>query len=185
MAHRVCPWWIGYLLASPVRKLWQQPRSIVGPYVVEGMIVLEPGPGMGFFTFELARLVGPSGRVVAVDVQARMLSALQRRAIRRRLEDRIDTRLASDDHLPIADLAGRFDFVLAFAMVHEVSDPARFFAEVAAALKPGGKILVAEPRGHVNEPAFADTLRLAGGHGLGVVARPAISASHAAVLVRA
>jgi len=60
----------------------QNPEKVVAPYVREGMIVLEPGPGMGFFTLEIARLVGPSGRVVAVDIQPHMLSRLKRRAAR-------------------------------------------------------------------------------------------------------
>ena len=59
MAPRVCPWWIGWLLASPVRKLMQDPARILAPWVRDGMTVLEPGPGMGFFTLELARRVGP------------------------------------------------------------------------------------------------------------------------------
>ncbi len=65
MPERVCPWWLGYFLASPIRRLWQNPAQILRPYVREGMTVLEPGPGMVFFTLELARLVGPfrqSGR---------------------------------------------------------------------------------------------------------------------------
>ena len=82
MAQEVCPWWLGYFLISPLRRLLQDPRKLVGPYVREGVIVLEPGPGMGFFTLELGRLVGPSGRVVAVDIQPRMLSNLKRRAAR-------------------------------------------------------------------------------------------------------
>ena len=65
MSQRVCPWWLGYLLASPLRRLMQDPVKVLAPYVREGMIVLEPGPGMGFFTLELARLVGPSGRIVS------------------------------------------------------------------------------------------------------------------------
>jgi ubiquinone/menaquinone biosynthesis C-methylase UbiE len=71
MKHGVCPWWLGYWLISPVRRLGQNPHDILLPYVREGMTVLEPGPGMGFFTIELARLVGASGKVVAVDVQPR------------------------------------------------------------------------------------------------------------------
>jgi hypothetical protein len=44
MAHRVCPWWIGYLLASPLRRwLGQDPAKILSPYVREGMTILEPG----------------------------------------------------------------------------------------------------------------------------------------------
>jgi ubiquinone/menaquinone biosynthesis C-methylase UbiE len=185
MAHRVCPWWIGYFLASPLRKLRQDPNAILSPFVREGMVVLEPGPGMGFFTLELARLVGPTGRVIAVDVQPRMLAALRRRARRRLLQDRVETRLASDGGMPVADLPRSVDFALAFAMVHEVPDPARFFAEVAGSLKPGGKVLLAEPKGHVGEAAFADTLRLAAGQGLQPISRPTIAGSHAAVLAKA
>ncbi len=69
------------LLASPVRRwMGENPEALLTPYVREGMTVLEPGPGMGFFTLPLARMVGPAGRVVAVDIQARMLDALERRA---------------------------------------------------------------------------------------------------------
>ena len=86
MAHRVCPWWIGYLLVSPIRKwLGQDPVEILSPYVREGMTVLEPGPGMGFFTIPLARLVGSSGRVIAVDMQPRMIQGLMRRAAKAKL----------------------------------------------------------------------------------------------------
>ena len=184
MPHRVCPWWIGYFLASPLRKLRQDPRAILSPYVREGMLVLEPGPGMGFFTLELARLAGPAGRVVAVDVQPKMLNALRRRATRRGLAERIETRLAAGEGLPVADLAGRVDFALAFAMVHEVPDQDRFFADVAAALKPGAAALLAEPGGHVSAGDFAATLGTAAAHRLDVTDRPVIAGSHAATLVK-
>ncbi len=184
MAHIVCPWWFGYFLLSPLRSFRQDPHAILSPLVVEGMTVLEPGPGMGFFTLELARLVGLRGRVVAVDVQQRMLSALRRRAARRGLADRIETRLAGDGALGIGDLAGRVDFALLFAMAHEVPDQARFFREIGTALKSGGKVLLAEPKGHVKAPAFAVTLELAAAQGLTEVDRPAIAASRAARLAK-
>lgn len=47
MAKHVCPWWLGYLLASPLRRLLQDPAAIITPFVRDGMTVLEPGPGMG------------------------------------------------------------------------------------------------------------------------------------------
>jgi tRNA A58 N-methylase Trm61 len=78
VGNRICPRWLGYVLASPLRRLLQDPGAIVQPYVQHGMTVLEPGPGMCFFTLELARRVGPSGRVVAVDVQPRMIAGLKR-----------------------------------------------------------------------------------------------------------
>jgi len=184
MAHRVCPWWLGYLLASPLRRLAQDPAKILSPFVTEEMTVLEPGPGMGFFTLELARLVGPRGRVVAVDVQQKMLDGLRRRAGRVELLSRIELRLSGRDSLGIEDLAGKVDLVLAFAMVHELPDGARFFAEAARALKPGGALLIAEPRGHVSDAAFEATLAAAAAEGLWPRSRPVIRRSHAALLAR-
>ena len=184
--HPVCPWWLGYVLANPLRRLLHHPRRILAPFVAPGMTVLEPGPGVGHFTLELARLAGPAGRVVAVDVQPRMLQALRRRAARAQLLDRIDVRLARPDSLGVTDLAGRVDFVLAFAVVHEVPAAAHFFDEVAATLKPGGTLLLAEPAGHVGAQQFAATLRTAERAGLLVDGgrTPRIRASRAAALVK-
>src|SRR5512133_1237774 len=122
MAERVCPWWIGYFLVSPIRKLVQDPAGILVPFVREGMTVLEPGPGMGFFTLEAARRVGERGRVVAVDLQPRMLAGLRRRAARAGLDTRIETREARADSLGVQDLAGKVDVCLALLMVHELPD---------------------------------------------------------------
>ncbi|HVM76352.1 MAG TPA: class I SAM-dependent methyltransferase [Candidatus Saccharimonadales bacterium] len=135
--HHVCPWWLGYFLSSPIRKLWHNPTTILSGRVGEGQRVLEPGPGMGFFTLELARMVGPKGRVVAVDLQPKMLNRLKRRAMQAGLGDRIETRVATSESLAIEDLAGSFDFILAFAMVHELRNPGKYFREVAAAGKTG------------------------------------------------
>ena len=185
MERKVCPWWLGYWLASPLRRITHNPASILRPYVSEEMRVLEPGPGMGFFTLELARLVGPRGRVLAVDVQASMLESLRRRARRAGLADRLELRLAGPGSLGIAEVALSIDFVLAFAMVHEVPDPALFFREVSAALKPGGHALFAEPVWHVTEDAFNASVALAGDAGLSLERRPGIGSSRAAMLVKA
>ena len=166
MAHGVCPWWLGYWLLSPVRKLRESPRNVLSPFIRGGMVVLEPGCGMGFFTLEAARLAGPSGRVVAVDVQPKMLAALERRARKAGLADRIDRRLAEPASLGVADLAGEVDVVLAFHVVHELPDPETFFGEVCAALRPGGSLLMAEPKGHVSGDHFARSVASAGHAGL-------------------
>jgi len=182
MSGCVCPWWLGYLIAGPWRKLWQDPGTILRPFLADGMTALEPGPGMGFFTLDMARLVGPTGRVVAVDVQPRMLDVLRRRAIKAALMDRIDIRLAQGAGMGIDDLDGRVDFVLAFAVVHELPDAGRFFAEARRAMRPGGRLLLSEPRMHVGEAAFAATLGLAERAGLVVEERPTIAMSRSAVL---
>lgn len=148
------------------------------------MTALEPGPGMGFFTIPLARLVGASGRVIAVDLQPKMIEGLKRRAANENLLDRIDARVTSAETMGIADLEGKVDFILAFAMVHEVPDAVRFFAEVARASKQNARVLLAEPRGHVRDEAFAAELAAAAATGLSVVERPTIKRSQAAVLLK-
>jgi len=139
---------------------------------------------MGFFTLELIRMVGSKGRVVALDIQPRMLEALRRRVGRRGLLDRLDARLVKPDSLGIQDLAGKVDFFLAFAMVHEVPDVRRFFEEAWASLKVGGKLLFSEPRGHVSERHFGQSLALALGAGFHVEHNPAIRMSRSALLAK-
>jgi ubiquinone/menaquinone biosynthesis C-methylase UbiE len=183
--HHICPVWIGHLLASPVRKLLQNPDRILGPHVKPGMRALDVGPGMGFFTLPLARLVGPTGRVICVDVQEKMLAGLVRRARRAGLADRIEPRACGAESLRVADLALQIDFVLAFAVVHETSDAARFFREVGSVLRPGGRVLLAEPSGHVSEAAFQETLSVAEDQGLRQVCPLKVPRSRAAILERA
>ena len=154
MKHRVCPWWLGYWLLNPLRRRAQDPHYILAPHVREGMTVLEPGPGMGFFTVELARLVGPSGRVVAVDVQPKMIAKLKQRLAKSGLADRVDARVSPGESMGLADSWSTVDFTAAFYVVHEFPDHEQFFAEVAEASKPGAGVLVAEPKGHVKAAAF-------------------------------
>jgi len=182
VAHCVCPWWLGYFLLNPFRRYRQNPTQILAPCVRPGMTVLEPGPGMGFFTLELARLVGTSGKVIAVDVQARMINRLKRRAGKARVLDRLDLRIAPPESLNISDLTGCVDFTFAFAVVHEFPDAGRFFAEVAAASKPGAFLLMAEPTGHVDAATFGSELQAASAAGFILQSRPAIRSSHTAVL---
>jgi ubiquinone/menaquinone biosynthesis C-methylase UbiE len=186
MAEHVCPWWLGHVLASPIRKWWtQNPETLFAPFVRAGMTVLEPGPGMGFFTLPLARMVSPSGRVVAVDIQTKMLAGLERRAKNAGLAERVETRLAKPETMGLADLQGTVDFVLAFAVVHEMPSTETFFREAAAALKPGSFLFLAEPAGHVTPEKFQCELDLASVAGLHQRDRPAVRRCRAAVLQKA
>jgi ubiquinone/menaquinone biosynthesis C-methylase UbiE len=182
MPQHICPWWVGYLLASPIRRLWQKPETILEPYIKPGMTVLDVGPGMGYFTLPMARMVGESGRVICVDVQDRMLKSLARRARRAGLEKRIVTRKVGPDSLGIDDYYGRVDFALTFAVVHEVPNPESLFHEIHTALKSGGLLLVSEPTGHVTSEAFAKTLETARSVGFEEVERPKIKRSISVVL---
>ena len=182
MAHRVCPWWLGYFLISPLRRLLLNPAKLLAPWVREGMTVLEPGPGMGFFTLPLARLVGPRGRVIALDVQPKMIRKLKRRLAKTGLQEQVDARLVNADSLAVSDLAGKVNFTLAFAMVHEMPSAARFFSETAAASKPGARLLLVEPAGHVTTEEFEAELRDAAQAGFNLLDRPHVRRSVAALL---
>jgi len=137
---------------------------------------------MGFFTLELARLVGPSGRVIAVDVQPQMIAGLRRRARRAGLADRIDARVVPSTSMRLDDLKGAVDFMFACAVVHEMQGPSPFFNEAADALKAGGALLLAEPAGHVVDAEFADELAAAAQAGLAVISHPSIRNCRAALL---
>jgi len=182
MAERVCPWWMGYFLLGPIRKIFENPRRILSPFVKKGMNVLEPGCGMGYFTLEAARLAGPEGRVYAVDLQERMISALERRVRRAKLSDVVEARVCPADSLGTGDLNGSIDLVLALYLVHEVPDAESFFGEVRQALRPGGRCVVIEPAGHVSEEDFEVTLGAARRAGFSVDTGPEIHKSRSAVL---
>ncbi len=182
LSNRVCPWWLGYLLASPLRRLLQDPEEIVRPYVREGMRILDIGCGMGFFSLPLARLVGETGKVVCVDLQDKMIRGLMKRAIKAGLSDRIDARICRQDSLAISDNAGKIDFALAFALVHEVPDKERFFSEIYITIKQAGEFLLAEPRGHVSKPDFETTISVAQSVGFEVLRDLKIQRSRAVLL---
>jgi ubiquinone/menaquinone biosynthesis C-methylase UbiE len=182
MSHDVCPYWVGYLLISPLRRLFHNPEEILSPFVTTRMTVLDIGAAMGFFTLPLAGMVGPNGKVVSVDVQEKMLLSLQKRALKSKVADWIVTRMCKPTSLGVDAFDGQIDFAIAFAVVHEVPDPRSLFADVFRSLKPGGRCLVAEPKGHVSADDFKRTLFVAEQAGLRVAGNPRINRCHTALL---
>jgi len=184
MDRHICPVWMGYFLASGLRKFLQNPATLVGPYVRPGMTVLDFGCAMGFFSLPLAEAVGPKGKVVCVDVQPRMFRVLQRRAARAGLADRIETHACREDSIALDGQANRFDFALAFAVLHEVVDPGRILGELAQLVKPDAHLLLAEPAGHIKRDTFADSVAMAREHGFVPSETPSIHWAHASLLTR-
>jgi ubiquinone/menaquinone biosynthesis C-methylase UbiE len=182
MAKHICPWWIGYFLMNPLRRFAHNPLKILSPYVNPGMTVLELGPGMGFFTIDLARLVGPNGKVIAVDIQPRMLKAIEKRASKAGLLDRIEMRLGGDDTSWANSLTGRVDFALAFFMLHEVPDVQGILGFVRSTLKTGGQLLIAEPKMHVSACDYADTVAAARKAGFEIIDHPRVRRSRSVLL---
>jgi 2-polyprenyl-3-methyl-5-hydroxy-6-metoxy-1,4-benzoquinol methylase len=174
MAKRVCPFWVGYLLINPLRKLFENPDKLLKPHITSGMTVLDVGSGMGFFSLPIARMVGAEGKVICVDVQEKMLKSLEKRARKAGLSDRIETRICLQSSLGLDDLNEEIDFALAFAVVHEVPNVTQFFDDLFNKLKPSGKLLLAEPKGHVSEKDFNRTISVAQQNRFRIIDTPSI-----------
>ncbi len=177
----VCPCWLCFTFDNPFRKLLHHPEAILSPYVHPGSTVIDIGPGMGYFSIPLARLVGPTGHVIAIDVQAKMLEALARRARRSGVSERIEPHLASSDSLGNHPKA---DFVIAFWMVHEVPNQRTFLTEIFGFLKPKGLFLLVEPVLHVSKKRFLRTVQTANEIGFVVKDMPKIRLSHSFLFTR-
>ncbi len=146
--------WIGYLLACPLRRLVDNPEKLLSPYIRPGMTVIDAGCAMGYFSLPMAKMVGPGGKVICIDLQEKMVQKLYRRAKKKNLLSPIEARVCTRDHLNIDDLQDVADFALAYAVVHEVSDVSSFYTELCSALREGGKLLIGEPSSHVSALAF-------------------------------
>jgi ubiquinone/menaquinone biosynthesis C-methylase UbiE len=179
----VCPWWaVPFTIDPPFRRLLHDPQKIVGPYIQPGMTVIDVGCGVGYFSIPMAKMVGDRGKVIAVDLQQQMLEMLRRRAEKARVAGRIELHKCEQNRLGIAVEA---DFALIFAMLHEVPDQARLLGEIHHCLKPGGKLLLAEPPIHVTAKKFSNETAIAEQAAFQLIERPSVRWSHAAVFEKA
>ena len=160
---RICPVERACGLDNRIRRWLQNPRRILKPYIEEGMTVLEIGCGPGFFTIDMAEMVGESGRVIASDLQAGMLEKVKDKVSGTEFEDRVTLHKSEENEIGVAEPV---DFVLMFYVVHEVPDKEAFFKQIASVLKPDGKALVVEPPFHVSKSEFKKTIGKARASGL-------------------
>ena len=162
-SERVCPVERAGALDTRLRRWLQVPNKILSPYIREGMTVLDLGCGPGYFSIEMARLVGENGRVIAGDLQQGMLDKVREKIQGSELERRITLLKCEEDRIGLDEPV---DFVLAFYVVHEIPDQDHFYHEVASLLAEGGSVLVVEPPFHVTKKKFAASLQLARQAGL-------------------
>jgi len=177
---KVCPWWLTYTFDNPLRKWIHDPCAILSPYIRDGMRTADIGCGMGYFSIPMAQLVGESGYVQAIDIQFQQLKRVKKRARKSGVTDRIETTLADKNSLK---LKPPLDFILAFAVIHEVPSTESVFKQAFDSLKAGGRILVAEPKHHVKEMTFKE--EIAAGEKCGLTSVPyrqKIRASRVALL---
>jgi ubiquinone/menaquinone biosynthesis C-methylase UbiE len=112
--------------------------------VKPGMTVCDMGCGNGFYTVQLAKMVGDKGKVYGVDIQPEMLKFLKERAAAAKV-DNIEPVLGElwDPNLP----EGKIDLILLVDVYHEFSHPEQMLAAMRKSLAPGGQVVLVEYRG--------------------------------------
>ena len=176
---RVCPVERAGSLDSRIRRWLQNPQKILRPYIKEGMAVLDVGCGPGFFSVDMAQMVGKSGRVIASDLQEGMLQKVRDKIKGTELEERITLHKCEENKIGLSE---HVDFVLLFYMVHEVPNKEEFFHEIGTILNPNGQVLMVEPPFHVSKSAFEKTVRKARDIGFADVEGPSVLFSKTVIL---
>jgi ubiquinone/menaquinone biosynthesis C-methylase UbiE len=179
---RVCPIEHAGALDISLRKLIQNPRKILRPYVTEGMTVLDLGCGPGFFSIDMAKMVGMSGKVIAADLQDGMLKKLEDKIRNTKFQNIIKLHKCQEDKIGLSE---KVDFVLLFFMLHEVPDQPRFLKEISTLLKPDAKIMIVEPPFHVSKKEFANLIESVRGLGFKIIDKPKVFFCHSILISRA
>jgi ubiquinone/menaquinone biosynthesis C-methylase UbiE len=179
--NHVCPWYCCFTFDNFFRRWLQNPYKIISQYIEYGDTVIDVGPGQGYFSIPMAKIVGEHGRIIVIDIQQQMLDILRAKAERAGVAERITYTLVRNANFGLKVEA---DFILAFWMVHEVPDKEIFFTSIYAALKQGKKLLIAEPYLHVSKRMMEETIHIALKIGFRIVDKPTIFFSRSIVLVK-
>jgi ubiquinone/menaquinone biosynthesis C-methylase UbiE len=162
-----CPASVSCLVDNPLRRWYLRPVvEHVG--VRSGEQVLELGPGPGTFTIDAARRTGPRGSVVAVDIQPKMISALERRVREAGLHN-VGTCVAAASQLPLDD--GSVDRAFLVTVLPEIPDKRSALSELRRVLKPRGILSVTEEFLDPDYPLARTTIHWASEAGFQLVER--------------
>jgi ubiquinone/menaquinone biosynthesis C-methylase UbiE len=137
---------LGFMFTSGFgeeRDKWQQPDRIIDTLGIrQGMVIGEVGAGEGYFTFKLARRVGPSGHIYANDIVQRVL-------------DQIDTQCRNEQISNVTTILGKvedplfppakLDLVVMMRVFHDLSRPVKLINNIIPALKPGALLVIIDP----------------------------------------
>jgi ubiquinone/menaquinone biosynthesis C-methylase UbiE len=178
---RTCPVELAGGLDNSVRRLLQNPQKLLKPFISKGMTVLDLGCGPGFFSIEIARMVLDSGKVIAADLQEGMLEKVSNKIKGTELEHRIEIHKCEDTKVGVTE---NVDFVLAFYMIHEVTNQELLFGELKSILKPDGKIYIIEPKFHVSKKSFEVMINRIKDIGFEIIDRPKVFFSRTVVLTK-
>lgn len=136
-----CPRWLGFFLDNPLAGK-EANLQITRAKLEPGMNVLDAGCGTGRLTLPVARLVGPQGRVLAVDIQQKMLDAVSARVSAAGLKNVAIRKVALGEGAFQEQNA--FDRAFLTAVLGEIPNRLQALREIHVALKPGGILSISE-----------------------------------------
>lgn len=126
------------------RHRWQSPERVLANLRLQpGETFVDIGAGPGYFALPAARMVGPGGRVYAVDISLDMLMQLGQRLYAEGISN-VEKVLSRETNIPLPDACA--DAILLSNVLHEAEDAAALLAEARRLARPGGRLLVAEWR---------------------------------------
>jgi len=133
--------WVG-VFDDPGRDAWQKPEAVIEAIGIKpGMTVADLGAGTGYFSVRLAKAVGPKGRVLAIDVEPKLVDHMKERAVKSQLSQLEAVLAPTDDpKLPKQGV----DCVLIVDTWHHIDDRLNYLPKLAAGLKPGGRVAVVD-----------------------------------------
>jgi ubiquinone/menaquinone biosynthesis C-methylase UbiE len=127
------------------RESEEQPQLVIDALEIKpGQTIADLGAGSGYYSFRIAPLVGPAGKVLAIDIEPRMLEAIAERARREHVGNVATVHSSAQD----PNLApGSVDLLFMVDVYHELEYPYEMMTTVRAALKRGGRVALVEYRG--------------------------------------
>jgi arsenite methyltransferase len=159
-----CAAWKRFEYEGWGRDGWQQPERVIAALALEdGDRVADIGAGGGYFTFRLARAVGPKGTVYAVDIDPDMIGYLRQRASEEKARNvEVVQATPADPGLPV----GGIDLLFTCDTYHHLDDPVAYFRDARRYLRPGGRVAIIDLNGggwlgwHAGHSTSAEKLRV-------------------------
>ena len=131
-----------HFIDNPMRRLVQplhKHPELLG--IKPGLTVLEIGPGSGTYTLAAAEALGPQGKIIAIDIEERVVEHIRKRIMRRRVTN-IEVR--QGDAQALAFDSDTFDAIYAITVFGEIPDRGRALREFKRVVVPGGTLAISE-----------------------------------------
>lgn len=145
-----CAEWTYQRMNDPSRDVWQKPYAVVEKLsIAPGSRVADLGAGGGYFTWHLAKAVGPRGTVYAVDIEERAINMIFKEMVARGTPNVRPVR--AEPHDP--RLPEPVDLVFSCDTYHHINDRITYFRSLASSLRAGGRVAILDfhPRGFVSD----------------------------------